>query len=315
MNSRLAISTITGFQDTNPTKNITTWGEFVGSLRVPFVRGCLPLFEYLAADKATRDRQKDGCAIIAGTFSRPGTRIYDDFESLSLVTLDLDNSPYAFNELCERLKRFESVVFTSYSHSEKAPKYRAYLPLARPITGQIKTTLERLIDFFDEQVGYLDPACRKPTQLFYAPACPPGGEGLFQYCHLSGVRLDPADFLDVAALPQARSYRTMGPERTAIGCRPGDLYEARANWTDLLEPLGWKHCYRNHWTRPGKVCGVSGSILDAGFYVHSSDPATAPFVSGRTYTLFGAYAAIHHDGNHSAAARELRKIENETKGR
>jgi putative DNA primase/helicase len=122
------------------------------------------------------------------------------------------------------------------------------------------------------------------------------------------VLLDPADFPEVEPAPRPRSQAPTGPERTATGTKPGDLFNASATWADILEPLGWAHCYRNHWTRPGKPFGVSASVLDAGLYIHSSDPATAPFVCGKTYTLFGAYALVHYGGDHSAAARELRRM-------
>jgi hypothetical protein len=89
---------------------------------------------------------------------------------------------------------------------------------------------------------------------------------------------------------------------------PGAIYNATANWADLLEPLGWKYSHSIHWTRPGKRFGVSASVLDAGLYIHSSDPATAPFQCGKCYSLFGAYALIHFGGNFSEAARELRKL-------
>jgi len=314
MEHKLAISKITGYLDTNPTRVITTWGEFLDSLRVPVVRGPLPLDRYLDADKLTRDRQKDGPAIIAGTFSRPGTRLLGDFESMSMMVLDLDDSYFTFEGFCERLK-FEAGIHTSYTNSQWRPRYRGFFPLKKPITGQIKPVLERIIDYFDEHVGHLDPVCRKPAQLYYAPACPPGGEALYQFRHISGNLLDPADFPAVEPSPRPRSQQSTGLERTAISNKPGDKFNARANWADLLEPLGWSYYYQNHWTRPGKKYAVSASILDAGFYVHSSDPATAPFVSGRTYTLFGAYAAIHHGGDHSAAARELRRLDDETSGR
>ncbi|QWV97467.1 hypothetical protein KP005_19365 [Geomonas nitrogeniifigens] len=300
----LRISRVSGYRDTAPVAITTTWGAFRDRCQAPQERGVLPLAEYLAADKATRDRQKDGTAIIAGTFSHPRTRLAEDLVELSMVVLDLDDGYYTFDQLCEKLECFECVVFTSYSHSEQTPKFRVYLPLANPLTGQIKPALERIIDYFDDQVGHLDPACRKPGQLFYAPAYPPGGADIFQCRHIEGLVLDPADFPETEAAPRPRFQRPALVPMT--GSKPGDIFNATANWADILEPLGWRHCFRNHWTRPGKQFGVSASVLSAGFYIHSSAPETAPFVCGKTYTLFGAYALAHHGGDFSAAARELR---------
>ena len=308
-NMEIQISRIRNYSDTNPVTIRTTWAEFVESCRHPAVKGRLPLDRYLVADKATRDREKDGPAIIAGSYAVTNTRKQEDMAALSMIVLDLDDGFYTFDQLCEKLECFECVVFTSYSHSERVPKFRAYLPLLGGITGSLKATLGRIIDYFDETVGHIDPACRKPGQLFYAPAHPPGAERLFQCRHISGVLLDPADFPEeVAPALRPRSQAPTGPECTATGTKPGDLFNASANWADILEPLGWRHSHRNHWTRPGKPFGVSASVLDAGLYVHSSAPETEPFKCGISYTPFGAYALIHHGGDYSAAARELRRL-------
>lgn len=309
MDSRvIKISTVRSYKDTDPEPATITWGEFVDSCRYPIVRGALPLDRYLAADKDTRDRQKDGCAIIAGSFSRSGTRHQDYLESLAMVTLDFDDSPYTFDELCEKLECFEAVVFTSYSHSGQAPKYRAYLPLSCPLTGRLKPMLERIVDYFDEHIGYLDPCVRKPNQLYYAPAHPPGGAHLYQCRQITGLLLDPADFPEIAPVHAPRSEQPTPPEHAATSTKPGELFNARANWADLLEPLGWTRFYRNHWTRPGKRLGVSATVLDAGLYIHTSAPEAMPFACGKTYTLFGAYTAINHNGDFTAAAKELRLL-------
>lgn len=304
----LQISRISGYLDTNPEPVTVTWGQFIRRCMTPAVRGALSLEQYLVAGKDTRDRQKDGPAIIAGRYSRTGTRNQSDLESLAMVTLDLDDGRYSFDELCEKLECFEAVVFSSYSSSPEKPKHRAYLPVRGGITGSLKPTLGRILDYFDEHVGHLDPACRKPGQLFYSPAHPPGVAHLYQCRHLSGYVLDPADFPETEPAHRSRSIQPATPERIATGTRPGEIYNARANWADLLEPLGWQHSHGVNWTRPGKRFGVSASVLDAGLYIHSSAPETAPLICGKSYTLFGAYAAIHHQGNYSTAGKALRQI-------
>ncbi|MDD2736278.1 MAG: phage/plasmid primase, P4 family [Desulfuromonadaceae bacterium] len=296
MSSDFTISKISSSSDNKPLKVKTSWPEFVESILTPVIRGKLSHSEYLNAEKGIKDKQKDGSAIIAGTYSKPETRLQTDLVELSLITLDIDESNLTFDQLCKRLQGFEAVVFTSYSHSLNHPKFRAYILLQRPITGEIKRDLGRIIDFFDDRIGNIDPVCRKPGQLFYTPACPPDGEEFFQSRHLSGTALDPADF--PAPPTQAK------PER-ATGTKPGDDYNSRASWPDLLEPLGWSRFFRNHYTRPGKQRGISGSILDAGFYCHTSAPEATPFKCDNIYSLFSAYALIHHSGDYSAAARDL----------
>lgn len=92
---------------------------------------------------------------------------------------------------------------------------------------------------------------------------------------------------------------------------PGDDYEARTGWTDILRPHGWTLVVSRgqvgYWRRPGKDRGVSATTGHATdrdrLYVFSS---STPFEPEHPYTKFGAYALLEHAGDHSAAARTLR---------
>lgn len=114
-----------------------------------------------------------------------------------------------------------------------------------------------------------------------------------------------------------------GPKATPseVGDRPGDDFNDKASWEDILDPAGWKPCRTTNggsitqWTRPGKEKGCSattGYPLAKGaspaedlLYVFSSN--AAPFEPGNGYSKFTAYTLLNHDGDFSAAARELRK--------
>jgi predicted RNase H-like HicB family nuclease len=96
------------------------------------------------------------------------------------------------------------------------------------------------------------------------------------------------------------------------GERPGDDYNRRARWEDVLQPHGWTRVYhRNgvtYWRRPGKDRGISASTNFAGsdlLYVWSSSQST--FEIERGYAKWRAYALLEHGGDFSAAARALRK--------
>jgi len=91
---------------------------------------------------------------------------------------------------------------------------------------------------------------------------------------------------------------------------PGDDYAARTNWAEILEPAGWREHYRQdditYWTRPGKPTGISASTNALGtdrLHIFSTD--AAPLDGGESYSKLGAYAALHHGGDHSAAVRAL----------
>lgn len=92
--------------------------------------------------------------------------------------------------------------------------------------------------------------------------------------------------------------------------RPGDDFNDRASWREILEPAGWALAFASgtetHWRRPGKTGrGTSATTGYCGdnLYVFSSN--AAPFESGKAYTKFSAYTLIHHGGDYSVAAAAL----------
>lgn len=92
------------------------------------------------------------------------------------------------------------------------------------------------------------------------------------------------------------------------GLSPGDDYEERMSWADVLEPFGWVAVYRRGaeiwWRRPGKDTGWSATTGHCkGLKVFSSN--AHPFSDKGTYTKFGALAVLQYGGDHSACAKAL----------
>jgi len=93
--------------------------------------------------------------------------------------------------------------------------------------------------------------------------------------------------------------------------RPGDEFAAHVSWDEILRPAGWRIVGRRGattlWCRPNKKRGTSATTSDFGaygvFYVFSSN--AAPFEPGISYSRFGAYAALNHDGDFTVAAKRL----------
>jgi hypothetical protein len=92
--------------------------------------------------------------------------------------------------------------------------------------------------------------------------------------------------------------------------RPGDDFNARANWADVLEPHGWTiagdYGDETRWCRPGKEGGVSATTNYQGrdlLHVFSSN--APPFEAEKSYSKFAAYACLEHDGDFQEAARDL----------
>lgn len=117
---------------------------------------------------------------------------------------------------------------------------------------------------------------------------------------------DLARTFDESPIQEARTPRQyVGGDET----RPGDDYNQRATWEELLEPHGWVKVYTQlgvaKWRRPGKKHGISATtnVNDSDlFYVFST---STEFDAERGYDKFGVYALLEHHGDHATAAREL----------
>lgn len=108
----------------------------------------------------------------------------------------------------------------------------------------------------------------------------------------------------------------VGPTALAriLAFTPGDDFERKTDWSDILEPHGWKPARstnpsERHWVRPGKdprdgMSATTGYAHDRDrLYVFSTSTEAEAEVP---YTKFGMYALLNHGGNHSEAAEALR---------
>lgn len=97
--------------------------------------------------------------------------------------------------------------------------------------------------------------------------------------------------------------------------RPGDDFNQRAHWEDILSPLGWTISRRRenviHWRRPDKKdIGISatsgyckGDKSGDRLYVFSSN--AWPFQESQSYSKFSAYALVHCSNDLRAASKRL----------
>ena len=120
--------------------------------------------------------------------------------------------------------------------------------------------------------------------------------------------LDLARTFDALPKPQPQEPRTL-VSGTPDHPRPGDEFNARTSWRELLEPWGWTYVYsqgdEDFYRRPGKTIGISASVNYKGcdcLYVFST---STPFEPERSYTRFGAWTVVEHGGDFLAAARAL----------
>jgi putative DNA primase/helicase len=92
--------------------------------------------------------------------------------------------------------------------------------------------------------------------------------------------------------------------------RPGDVFNRRASWAQVLEPAGWELA-RNvgevcYWRQPGKKSrGWNATTNYGGSDLFYSFSTSTVFEAGRGYTKFQAYAVLNQGGDYAAAARDL----------
>ena len=106
------------------------------------------------------------------------------------------------------------------------------------------------------------------------------------------------------------------PLPTTIGSvSPGDAFEDQTPWSSPMLLGDWYEQpgpgQERYWTRPGKspkdgFSATTGRANDRDrLYVFSTSTVFEPQVP---YTKFGAYALLHHNGDHSAAASALARL-------
>jgi hypothetical protein len=188
--------------DTDIAAMEVTWPEVCAFLTdKPAHHGSLNMQEYLKAESEVKKREKDHAAWLPASFkSQEVGRKQENIDKVYFVALDCDGG-VDFADAIVKLKGYEAVIHTTYSHTSSLPKFRAVLPLSHPIEpDQVKPLFDYMQAKFDNK---LDPACMEPARLFYLPACPPDAVGAFQSIHLTGRLLDLEEVLaEDRALPE-----------------------------------------------------------------------------------------------------------------
>lgn len=189
------------------------------------------------------------------------------------------------------------------------------------VDGEGRTKPKTIIETRGEGGYILAPGC--------PPECHPSGR---TYEHVSGPPLSEAPTITPeereTLFTVARSFNRwiepadveQGPsQRRTDGNSPGDEFNQRATWEEILEPAGWVKCHasgnRTYWRRPGKDKGWSattGVRSQAGtelFCCFSSNAYPFEGANGSrpcsSYSKFAAYTVLKHGGDYSAAARAL----------
>ena len=269
-------------------------------------------------------RQKDGPLISGAIYPADNVhRSVDNVEAVSAFNVDLDET-FTFNELCERVESLGvlAVLYSTHSHgtpdtknhpNAHAPgeRYRVCFLLDKPLSAtDYPDAWERLNIFFK---GELDAACKDASRAFFLPSHPTGENFVFRVFNEDGPCLS---LNQLPALP----VNFNEPQEYAIPAtgngsgRPGDDFTAQATnetTAQILESHGWtvtrSESCRWKARRPGKRGpGASATIgHHAPGQLHNFSSNALPFEENRDYPAFRVYSLLEHDGDFTAAAREL----------
>lgn len=154
------------------------------------------------------------------------------------------------------------------------------------------------------ELGYTDCAWR----MDMSSSKPYGLATLVTHLRAAEMTLEPVK----AAAPTQVYQPTFTAPVSQPGLRPGDAYNAATTWKQLLEADGCQ-IFRERgtyveWVRPGKERrrGGSGTTNFGGAdMLKVFSDSWHPLRDGQTYDRFGYYAATRHNGDISAAARQL----------
>jgi AAA domain/Bifunctional DNA primase/polymerase, N-terminal len=104
--------------------------------------------------------------------------------------------------------------------------------------------------------------------------------------------------------------QTVSAIRESDGSLPGDDYNLRATWDEIL--TGWSKVYQRgsetYWRRPGKSEGISASTGrndSDNLYIWTT---STTFEAEKPYSKFAAFAHLNFGGDYSAAARDLKRL-------
>lgn len=246
--------------------------------------------EYAKFNKAKRDAVKDHGGFVAGAL-KGGRRKVDTVELRSMVALDGDRIDKAFLENYEANAPYTSLLYTTHSSTDDAPRVRLVYPLTRDVTPEEFVAVSRYlaqmlgIDYFDE-CSYL------PNQLMYWPSTPSNGS--FVFLDMEKKWLDPDEVLaahpewtDPTRLPTSSRESRANTTASAKVQDPLDKEGAvgffnRAFFpigraiekylSDVYEPTDNEN--RWHYIQSSSMAGVE--IIEGGKFVyshHAKDPA------------------------------------------
>ena len=156
-----------------------SWGELAARLATP-LKTAETQDEYNTMRKAQKDEIKDVGGFVGGAF-RNGRRKAESIIHRSLVTLDIDSVPQGEDpwEVVTLVIGCAAILYSTHSHSPKAPRLRLVIPLSRKVTPDEYAALSRRIAG-DIGIDMCDDTTYEAHRLMYWPSHSIDGEYRFE---------------------------------------------------------------------------------------------------------------------------------------
>jgi len=201
-------------------------------------------------------------------------------------------------------RKLASRLATEDEYTADERQRLAERPNARIVRVLIETRGEGGYGLVEPSSGTVHPSGKPYVRLAGSPATVPTIDPDVMDAVRSVCRM-------VCKLPVAETAKTAprpAPPRPDGSLRPGDDFEARATWDEILRGTFRPLVTRGRTTYWGWADGVGGVKATTGrdehdrLYVFATGSEFAPEVP---YSKFGAFAVLEHGGDHKAAARAL----------
>lgn len=152
-----------------------TWPEMVTILK-KVKRSAESSEEYFRADKDTKHKIKDLGNFVLGKFV-DDHRLASKCVFRDAITLDMDDLPVAFDwktEVQNALEGYAFLAYTTFSHTENAPKIRILIPTDRAMSPEEYEPVARLVAE-KIRIDSTDPISFVVAQAMFWPGCPKDG--------------------------------------------------------------------------------------------------------------------------------------------
>jgi predicted P-loop ATPase len=147
--------------------------------------------EYKKLSKSKKDEVKDVGGFVGGTL-KEGRRKADNVVWRQIVTLDADFVKGDLWAGVETMFGYGCVMYSTHSHSPKAPRLRLVIPLKRAVTSDEYGAVSRRIAA-DLGIDFFDDTTYEPHRLMYWPSTSSDGEFIFKV--LDEEWVDPDEIL------------------------------------------------------------------------------------------------------------------------